>query len=117
MGSHAKDNGNDRTKEKEEMNKRKNPHTGSSLSDFLKSEGLEAQVAARTAKRTFVHQLEKQMAKTNSTKNKLRKAFGSPTTTTRVFDELYTSLSLDTMTKAANAVGCELQIALVPRRK
>ena len=94
--------------------KKKNIHTGSRFSDFLESEGLEAEVSARATKRTFIHQLEKRMIKAKANKNKLRKALGSPTTTTRVFDEGYTALSLDTMSKAASAVGCELQIALVP---
>ena len=98
------------------MSEKKNKHTGSSFSDFLESEGLETEVAARATKRTFVYQLEKQMTKAKATKNKLRKIFGSPTTTTRVFDEEYTALSLDTMTKAASAVGCDLQISLVPRK-
>lgn len=96
------------------MKKKKNIHTGSHFSDFLESEGLEAEVSARATKRTFIHQLEKRMIKAKANKNKVRKALGSPTTTTRVFDEGYTALSLDTMSKAASAVGCELQIALVP---
>lgn len=98
------------------MSTKRNAHNGSSFTDFLEAEGLEAEVAARATKRTFVHQLEKRMTIAKATKNKLRKIFGSPTTTTRVFDEEYTALSLDTMTKAAAAVGCDLQIALVPRR-
>jgi antitoxin HicB len=98
------------------MRKKSNPHTGSSFSDFLENEGLEAEVSARAAKKTFVYQLEKRMIATKTNKNKVRKALGSPTTTTRIFDEEYTSSSLDTMTRAANAVGCELQIALVPRK-
>ena len=98
------------------MGLKKNMHTGSSFANFLEEEGLEAEVAAKAAKRTFVHQLEKRMTKANATKSKLRKIFGSPTTTTRVFDEEYTALSLDTMSKAAFAVGCDLQIALVPRK-
>lgn len=98
------------------MSPKKNAHTGSNFADFLEAQGLEAEVAARATKRTFVFQLEKQMTKAKATKNKLRKIFGSPTTTTRVFDEEYTALSLDTMSKAASAVGCELQIALIPRK-
>lgn len=95
---------------------KKNLHSGASFADFLESEGLEAEVSARATKRTFIHQLEKRMTLAKATKNTLRKIFGSPTTTSRVFDEEYTALSLDTMSKAASAVGCELQIALVPRK-
>lgn len=98
------------------MSHKKNIHTGSSFSDFLEDEGIELEVAARATKRTFVHQLEKRMATAKATKSKLRKIFGSPTTTTRLFDEDYTSLSLDTMSKAASAVGCDLHIAFVPRK-
>ena len=96
------------------MSKKKNTHTGSRFSDFLEDAGLEAEVSARATKRTFIHQLEKRMIKAKANKNKIRRALGSPTTTTRIFDEGYTALSLDTMSKAASAVGCELQIALVP---
>ncbi len=98
------------------MSQKRNIHTGSSFADFLSEEGLEAQVSARATKRTFIHQLEKRMTRAKATKGKLRKIFGSPTTTARVFDEDYTALSLDTMSKAASAVGCELQIYLVPRK-
>ena len=98
------------------MGKKNNLHTGSSFGDFLHKEGLEAKVSARAAKKTFVYQLEKRMIATKTNKNKVRKALGSPTTTTRIFDEEYTSSSLETMTKAASAVGCELQISLVPRK-
>ena len=98
------------------MRKKSNPHTGSNFRDFLEHEGIEAEVSARAAKRTFVHQLEKRMIATKTNKNKVRKALGSPTTTTRIFDEEYISSSLETMTKAAVAVGCELQISLVPRK-
>ncbi len=98
------------------MRKKSNPNTGSSFNDFLKKEGIEVEVAARAAKKTFVYQLEKRMIATKTNKNKVRKALGSPTTTTRVFDEDYTSSSLDTLTKAASVVGCELHISLVPRK-
>ncbi len=95
---------------------KKNPHTGSDFNDFLESEGLDADASARAAKRTFVHQLEMQLTKTKSNKNKIRKILGSPTTTTRVFDQDYISLSLDTMARAATALGCDLRVALVPRK-
>lgn len=98
------------------MPRKNNPHTGASFSQFLGNEGLEVEVSARAAKKTFVYQLEKRMVAKKMNKSKVRKALGSPTTTTRVFDEDYTSSSLETMTKAANAVGCELQISLVPRK-
>ncbi|HRK06606.1 MAG TPA: hypothetical protein PLZ57_02455 [Pseudobdellovibrionaceae bacterium] len=98
------------------MKRKANRHSGSSFKDFLEAEGLESEVFARASKRSFVHQLEKQMLLGKINKNQVRKALGSPTTTTRVFDEDYTSSSLETLTKAAIAVGCELHISLVPRK-
>lgn len=98
------------------MKAKKNLHTGSSLTDFLEEQALECEVSARAAKRTFVHQLEKQMGRRRTRKSVLRQLFGSPTTTKRVLDQEYTALSLDTMSRAASAVGCELQIALVPKK-
>lgn len=98
------------------MKTKKNFHTGSSFNDFLEEEGLEAEVQARAVKRTFVHQLEKQIAKKKRPKGFLRRIFGSPTTAGRVLDEEYTSLSLETMSKAASALGCELQISLVNKK-
>lgn len=95
---------------------KKNQHTGSDFNDFLESEGLDSDVSALAAKKTFVYQLEKQMIKAKSNKNKIRKFLGSPTTTTRVFDEDYVALSLDTMARAATAIGCDLKVALVPRK-
>lgn len=97
------------------MGKKRNIHTGSNFTNFLEAEGLEADVAARAIKRTFVRQLGRRMVFTNTTKAKLRKIFGQKTT--QVFDEECTSLSLDTISKAATAVGCELQILLVPKGK
>ncbi len=68
-------------------NVKKNVHTGSNFSDFLEDQGLDAEVSARAAKRTFIHQIEQQMKKTKTNKNQIRKILGSPTTTSRVFDE------------------------------
>ena len=96
------------------MAKAKHKHEGPSFDSFLEDEGLNVEVAARVAKRTFVHQLEMRMVATKVKKSKLREALGSPTTATRVLNEDYTSLSLDTMTKAASVVGCELKFYMSP---
>ncbi len=98
-------------------NIKKNKHTGSDFQDFLEDQKIEDEVSARAAKRTFIHQIEQQMKKTKTNKNKIRKILGSPTTTSRVFDEKYTSLSLDTMSRAASAIGCELKLFIVPRKQ
>lgn len=92
----------------------KNKLTGSSFDDFLAEENLETEVAAKAAKRTFVHQLEKQIKRKKVKKNAFRKAFHSPTTTNRVFDD-HVGVSLQTLSKAASIVDCDIAISLVPR--
>jgi len=93
----------------------KNKYAGSSFDDFLAEEGLEAEVAARAVKKTFAHQLEEQMKLHHTRKTAFRTALGSPTTTARLFND-HTGISLETMTKAAGVVGCELEIRLVKKR-
>ncbi|MDZ4660229.1 MAG: Fis family transcriptional regulator [Pseudomonadota bacterium] len=92
----------------------KNKLTGSSFDDFLAEENLETEVAAKAAKRTFVNQLEKQIRRKKVKKNAFRKAFHSPTTTNRVFDD-HVGVSLQTLSKAASIVDCDIAISLVPR--
>lgn len=92
----------------------KNKHVGSSFDSFLEEEGLEMEVAAKAAKRTFVHELEQKMVKKKTNKNAIRKALKSPTTTERLFSD-NVGVSLETMSRAASVVGCELEIRLVPK--
>ena len=94
----------------------KNKFAGSSFEDFLREEGIEGEVAARAAKKTFSHQLERQMKRAHKKKNHLRVALGSPTTAERLFND-HTGISLETMAKAANIVGCDLRIHLVARER
>ncbi len=94
----------------------RNKYAGSSFDDFLREEGIEAEVSARAAKRTFSYQLERQMKRAHKKKNHLRLALGSPTTAERLFND-HTGISLETMAKAASVVGCELRIHLVKPEK
>jgi antitoxin HicB len=94
----------------------KNKHAGSSFDSFLADEGIEADVAARAAKRTFVHELQKKMEKKHANKNTLRKALKSPSTTERLFND-HTGISLETMAKAATILNCDLEIRLVSKSK
>lgn len=92
----------------------KNKFSGSSFDDFLQEEGLEAEVAARAAKKTFSHQLEEQMKRKRKQRTVLRTALGSPTTTARLFNE-HTGISLLTMARAADVVECDIEVRLVER--
>ena len=91
-------------------------HTGSAFDSFLESEGIFGEVAARAAKRTFVHELERMMKENDVKKTSFRKALKSPTTASRVFDD-HTGISLFTLVAAAQVVGCEIALRLVPKKK
>ena len=102
--------------ERRDGNVMKNRYAGSSFDNFLHEEGIENEVGARTAKRTFSHQLERQMKRSHKKKTHLRVALGSPTTAERLFND-HIGISLETMAKAANVVGCDLRIHLVAREQ
>ena len=92
----------------------KNKHAGTSFDSFLEKEGIKEDVVALAAKRTFVRQLERNMTKMHKIKKHFREALKSPSTTERVFSG-HTGISLATMSKAAEIVGCILDIRLIPK--
>lgn len=92
----------------------KNKVAGSSFDSFLAEEGIEAEVAARAAKKTFVHELKQKMVRKKKNKNAFRKALKSPATTERLFSD-HIGISLETMAKAAAVLGCDLDIRLIPK--
>jgi len=94
----------------------KNKYSGSGFDSFLEEEGLEAEVAAKAAKRTFVHQLEAKMDSLHKKKTHFRKALGSPTTADRVFSD-HTGISLETMARAAEVVDCDVEVRLIARHR
>src|SRR6266436_6585822 len=99
-----------------EQRQMKNKHVGSTFDSFLEAEGIAADVNAAAVKKTFLYQLEQQMKRAGLPKNVIRKALKSPTTTQRVFS-LNTGVSLETMVRAAHAVGAKLEVNVVPRAK
>lgn len=94
----------------------KNKHAGSLFDDFLAEEGIETVVAARAAKKTFVHQLTERMIKAKKNKSAFRKALNSPATTERLFND-NVGISLETMARAAAVVNCDIDIRIVKREK
>lgn len=90
----------------------KNKYAGSSFGSFLEEMGISADVAAKAAKKAFAYQLQKKLHSKKKNKNGLRHLFKSASTTERLFND-HTGISLDTMAKAANYVGCDLDIRFV----
>lgn len=91
-----------------------NPHVGSDFDDFMKEEGLydEAQVIA--VKRVLAFQLERDMQKARLTKAAMARKMGTTRAQLdRVLNPENPSTTLQTLVKAAGAVGKRVKIVLV----
>jgi antitoxin HicB len=96
--------------------KRKNDeveHTGSTFDSFLEEEGIREEVEAVAVKRVISWQLEQAMRKKNKTKKALaRELSTSRSQLDRLLDPENTAVSLDTISRAARALGKRLIIRL-----
>ena len=95
------------------MAKKKNPHLGSKFDDFLAEQGLLEDVTATAMKRVLAWQIEQAMKKQKLTKTAMAKRMGtSRAALDRLLDADNTSVTLQTMGRAAAALGKELSITL-----
>ena len=95
------------------MMKKKNPHRGSSFDDFLKEEGLLEEVTATAMKRVLAWQIAQAMKKQRVTKSAMAKRMRtSRAALDRLLDADNTSVTLQTMGRAAAVLGKELSITL-----
>ena len=91
-----------------------NPHIGSSFDSFLDEEGLTEEVAAAAAKRILVWRLEEAMRAGSISKAELaRRMSTTRATVDRLLDPRNPSVTLNTLLKAAAAVGRRLELDLV----
>jgi DNA-binding Xre family transcriptional regulator len=87
---------------------------GSSFDDFLKDEGIYEEVTARAIKRVLARQLSGLMQKQGLTKSELaRRMQTSRAQLDRLLDPENESVTLGTLTRAAQAVGRQLKMELV----
>jgi antitoxin HicB len=94
--------------------KKKNPHIGSSLDDFLKEEGILEETRAAALKEVLAWQVQKAMKKKKINKVEMaRRMKTSRAALDRLLDPSYASVTLHTLCKAARAVGRDLRIELV----
>ncbi len=94
--------------------KKKNPHRGSSLGDFLKEEGIQQDVELAALKRVVALQLADIMEKNGQNKSTLAGAMGtSRAALDRLLDPEFKSVTLSTLTRAASAVGRKVRIDFV----
>ena len=95
------------------MAKKKNPHLGSKFDDFLEEQGLLDEVTATAMKRVLALQIEKAMKKKQLTKTAMAKRMGtSRAALDRLLDAENTSVTLQTMGRAAAVLGKTLSITL-----
>ena len=86
---------------------------GSRFDDFLREEGTYAQAQAVAIKRVLAWQLAEAMKKQKLTKSAMAKRMAtSRSQLDRLLDPENADVQLDTLTRAASAVNCELQLHL-----
>jgi DNA-binding phage protein len=89
---------------------------GSSFADFLEEEGLREEAHAVAIKRVLSWQLERERAARKVSKVEMaRRMDTSRTQLERVLDPTGISVSLETMAKAADALGMRLRVELVEK--
>lgn len=95
------------------MAKRRNKHLGSSFDEFLRSEGLYEEVTTLAWKRVLSWEVTEAMKKRGISKSEMAKRMGtSRSQLERLLDPGNPNVLLDTVQKAASAVGKQLTIGL-----
>ena len=95
------------------MAKKKNPHRGSKFEDYLAEEGLLEETTATAMKRVLTWQIAQAMKKQRVTKSAMAKRMRtSRAALDRLLDADNTSVTLQTMGRAAAVLGKELSITL-----
>jgi DNA-binding Xre family transcriptional regulator len=91
----------------------KQRHVGSSLDDALREEGLLEEVEAVAAKRVVALQIAEAMARASVSRSELaRRMRTSRSAVDRLLDPSNPSVTLDTLQRAAQAVGRTLVVRL-----
>ena len=91
----------------------KNPHIGSSFESFLKEEGLHEEVSTHAIKRVLAWQIEEAMKEQGITKVEMaRRMKTSRAQLDRLLDPENDKVQLDTVQRAAAAVGRKLHLEL-----
>lgn len=96
------------------MSSKKKGRIGSSFEGFLRAEGAYEEASALAIKRVLAWQLESAMEKEHLTKNEMaRRMRTSRSQLDRILDPDNDKIQLDTVFKAARAIGRELRLELV----
>ena len=92
----------------------RNKHRGSDFDDFLKEEGLYEEIQIRAAKRAVALQLDRLMRERSLSKKAMAQRMRtSRASLDRLLDAENTSVTLQTLSRAARVVG-RMKIELAP---
>lgn len=93
----------------------KNKHRGSDLRDLLREDGVLEAVEARALKRSLTLQIRRRLDEESLTKSEMAARMNtSRAAVDRLLDDANPSITLLTLRKAAQALGCRVKIDLVP---
>ncbi len=93
--------------------RKSNRHRGSKFDDFLREEAIFEDVQAAAVKRALAEAVEEAMDEAKLSKVEMARRMGtSRSQLDRVLDPAYTAVQLDTLIRAASAVGRDLRISL-----
>jgi antitoxin HicB len=96
------------------MSKRKNPQIGPLFEEWLKEQGIHEDVTNASIKRVLAWQLEQAMKEQKLSKAEMaRRMETSRPQLDRLLDPDNEGVTLDTLTKAAAAVGRKIRLELV----
>ena len=96
------------------MNTADNPHVGSSFQEFLEEEGIREESNAHAVKRVLAWQIEEAMKAQGISKVEMARRMGtSRAHLDRLLDPDNDSATVESLRRAARAVGRELRVELV----
>jgi DNA-binding Xre family transcriptional regulator len=91
-----------------------NPHIGSDFDDFLREEGIYEEVEAGALKKVIAAALSKQMKRRRISVAKLAHELGtSRAAIGRILDRDNTSITLNTISRTASALGCRVKLEII----
>ena len=96
------------------MRLKKNSHIGSDFDNFLREERIYEEVEAASLKKVIAAALEKQMKRRRISVSKLANELGtSRAAIDRILDRDNTSITLNTISRTASALGCRIKLEIV----
>ena len=95
------------------MSKRKNPHWGSTLDDFLREEGIRDAARAEAVTRVVAWQLGQEMERQGMSKARLAELMHTSRAQVDRILNARGNVTIKTLQRAASLVGRELRLELV----